>query len=170
MALTRARPLREIAAQNSLYDPNYLRQQSRWIRDDLEPCVAKDGPDALHSDDLLLLDEFLRRLLSANISVDDIRFSRLHLAMNAISGKATRWPARLVDRADAVIAAWEAKMGSLRHVAIGLYEPGGRLYGICRPEDLNREKLIVKWLKTPEFRLSPIQARRVGDLGFKPGE
>ncbi|KAK5166703.1 uncharacterized protein LTR77_008247 [Saxophila tyrrhenica] len=160
----------ESKIQDSVYDLDYLRHQSRWIRDDLDPQVARSGPDALHSDDCLKLDEFLRRLLTSNISLDDIRFSRLHKALATISGQATRWPGRLIDRADAVLAIWENNYGSLKRLPIPLYEPGGRLYGICRPEDLNREKLIIKWLKEVGVKLSPMHARRVGDLGFKPGD
>lgn len=51
-----------------------------------------------------------------------------------------------------------------------LYEPGGRLHGVCKPEDASREKILIKWLKTPGVKLSPLLARRVGDLGFKPGD
>ena len=155
--------------QQSVYDLKYLRRQCRWIRDDLDHQIARDGPDALHSDDLLRLDEFLRRLLTSNISLDDIRHSRLQLAIDSIAGQATRWPKRLIERADAVRVVWEAAHGSLKSVAILLYEPGGRLHGVCRPEDLNKEKLIIKWLKSPGVKLSPLVARRTGDLGFKPG-
>jgi hypothetical protein len=170
MALTRARPLQDIRIQNSVYDPNFLRHQARWIRDDLDLQIARDGPDALHSDDILNLDEFLRRLLNANISHEDIRLSRLHLALSGISGKATRWPTRLIERADAVVAVWEANHGPMKSLIPLLYEPGGRLHGVCKPEDINKEKLIIKWLKAPGVKLSPMLARRVGDLGFKPGE
>lgn len=156
--------------QNSVYDPKYLLRQCRWIRDDLDPQIARDGPDALHSDEILRLDEFLRRLLTSNISLEDIRHSRLHLAIENISGQATRWPKRLIERADAVRVTWETSHGSLKNLAIPLYESGGRLHGICKPEDLNKANLIIKWLKTPGVKLSPLLARRSGDLGFQPGE
>ncbi|KAK3725463.1 hypothetical protein LTR37_000433 [Vermiconidia calcicola] len=141
----------------SVYDPDFLLQKARWIRDELDPQVARDGPDALHSDNILTLDELLRRLLISRIVLEDIRFSRLHLAIISMSGRATRWPKKLIDRA-------ESKLGS------PLYEPGGRLHGICKPEDFSREKILIKWLKTPGVKLSPLLARRVGDLGFKPGD
>lgn len=157
-------------AQSSVYDQNFLLEQCRWIRDDLDPQIARDGPDALHSDDLLTLDEFLRRLLSSNISLEDIRFSRLHLAILSISGQATRWPSKLIERADTLRDAWESEHGSLKEFGTPLYESGGRLNGICRPEDLSQDKLIIKWLKAPGIKLSPLVARRFGDLGFKPGE
>lgn len=160
----------ETALRRSVYNPDYLLHQSRWIRDDLDLQVARDGPDALHSDDILTLDEFLRRLLASNISLDDIRSSRLHLAIDAISGKATRWPVKLIDKADGLKRNWEKLHGSLKNLTPPLYESGGRLYGIARAEDVTNEKLLVKWLKAPGPKVSPLAARKRGDLGFKPGE
>lgn len=154
----------------SIYNPEFLRQQARWIRDDLDPQVARDGPEALHADDLLNLDELLRRLVAARIQLDDIRFSRLHLAVTAICGKATRWPTKLIEKADALEKAWEKEHGPLKNITAPLYEPGGRLNGICKPDDLSKEKLIIRWLKTPGVKLNPLLARKVGSLGFKPGE
>lgn len=156
--------------QPSVYDPQFLLEQCRWIRDDLDPQVARDGPDALHSDDILTLDEFLRRLLTSNLGLEDIRASRLHLAIISISGQATRWPKKLIERADALRSAWEEQHGSLKKLSTPLYEPGGRLNGVCKPEDVTKEKLLISWLKTPGCKLSPLVARRFGDLGFKAGE
>ena len=156
--------------QASIHNPDFLRKQARWIRDELDPQVARDGPDALHSDEILRLDEFLRRLLASDVRLEDIRVSRLHLAISGISGRATRWPKKLIDKSDILRAAWEAEHGPLSQLVPPLYEPGGRLHGICKPEDLSKEKLIIKWLKSPGVKLSPLLARRVGDLGFKAGE
>lgn len=154
----------------SIYNPEFLRQQARWIRDDLDPQVARDGPEALHSDDLLNLDDFLRRLGASKIALDDVRFSRLHLAVLVICGKATRWPAKLIEKADVLETAWEKEYGPLKNIVVPLYEAGGRLNGICKPDDLSKEKLIIRWLKSPGVKISPLLARRVGSLGFKPGE
>lgn len=155
---------------DSVYNPDFLRKQSRWIRDDLDPQVARDGPDALHSDDILTLDEFLRRLLTSKVQLEDIRHSRLHSAILAICGQATRWPKKLIERADSLSIAWEVEYGPLKNITPVLYEPGGRLHGVCKPEDTSKEKLLVKWLKAPGVKISPLTARRVGNLGFKPGE
>ncbi|KAK0811335.1 hypothetical protein LTR38_003663 [Friedmanniomyces endolithicus] len=157
--------------QPSVYNPDFLRQRARWIRDDLDPRIARTGHDALHADDILKLDDFLRQLLSAKLSIEDIRSSRIHLAVLEIAGRGTRWPKRLIERCDAVKEAWEVAHGPLQGMGIALYEGGGRLQGICRPEDLSKELLIVKWLRTPgATKLSPVKALRCGDLGFKPGE
>ena len=157
--------------QPSVYNPDFLRKRTRWIRDDLDPQIARDGHDALHADDILKLDEFLRQLLTAKITLEDIRLSRIHLAVSEISGLGTRWPKRLIERSDALRDAWQALYGPLPEIGFPLYEPGGRLHDVCKPEDTSKEKLIIKWLRTPgELMLSPIKALRFGDLGFKPGE
>ncbi|KAF7189105.1 hypothetical protein HII31_09527 [Pseudocercospora fuligena] len=153
----------------SPFDRDHLRKQARWIRDTLDPQVAQDGPDALHSDDILTLDELLRGLLGSGLGVEDIRYSRIHLAVNAISGKATRWPRKLIDRCENLRTAWEQSYGPIGELGTPLYEPGGRLHGICKPEDLSKEKLLVKWMRTAGVKISPIVARKPGALGFTPG-
>lgn len=158
------------AHQHSVYNPDFLRKQARWIRDELDPQVARDGPDALHSDEILDLDEFLRKLLGSNMTIDDLRYSRIHLAVTEIAGRASRWPARLVTRCDALKEAWELAYDPLRQIGTLLYEQGGRLHGVCKVEDLSREELIAKWIKAPNVSIGPVVARRFGDLGFKPGE
>nr|POE86522.1 putative transporter [Quercus suber] len=131
-------------ADVSVYNPDHLRKQARWIRDCLDPQVASNGPDALHSDDILKLDEFLRRLLVSNVSLEDLRYSRIHSAIMEIAGRATRWPRRLIERCEALEKAWEKSYGPLGELTIPLYEPRGRLYGVCRPEELNRDKLVAR--------------------------
>lgn len=166
-----ATQLSQKPAKPSSLDPEYLRQQARWIRDILDPQVAQDGPDALHADETLTLDEFLRRILDdSKVTLEDIRYSRMHLAINEIAGRATRWPKKLIDKCDSIKEIWEAQYGPLRSLGTPLYEAGGRLHGICKPEDLSKEKLLVKWLKSPGAKLSPAVARRSGDLRFTPGE
>lgn len=160
----------EASLRVSVYNPDYLLRQSRWIRDDLDLQVARDGPDALHSNDILTLDEFLRRLLDSNISLDDIRTSRMHLAIEIICGKSTRWPLKLIDKAELLRNNWEKRHGSLKSLTVPLYESGGRLYGLAKPEDVTNEQLLVHWLKAPGVTVSPQAARKCGDLGFKPGE
>ncbi|KAI5367416.1 putative PUA-like superfamily, SRA-YDG superfamily protein [Septoria linicola] len=145
-----------------------LRGQARWIRDVLDPQVARDGQDALHSDDLLTMDEILRELLESNIDREDILYSRIHLAVSMVAGLATRWPRKLIEKCDLLKEVWSERFGRLQDIL--LYEPGGRLHGICKPEDVDKEKLVVKWLKTPGVRLSPMVARKAGHLGFEPGD
>ncbi|PPJ57268.1 hypothetical protein CBER1_02792 [Cercospora berteroae] len=147
---------------------DFLRGQAHWIRDILDPQVAREGPDVLQSDDLLTIDELLRSLLELGISRDDLIYSRIHLAVGTIASLATRWPKKLVEKCDALKDICAGKFGDLQ--ATLLYEPGGRLHGICTSGDLDKEKLIVKWLKSPGARLSPSVAGKVGHLGFEPGD
>ncbi|KXT15574.1 hypothetical protein AC579_9969 [Pseudocercospora musae] len=157
------------AKETPPFDRDQLRKQARWIRDTLDPQVAQDGPDALHSDDILTLDELLRGLIGSGLGAEDIRYSRIHLAVNAISGKATRWPSKLIDRCESLRTSWEQSYGHLGELGTPLYEPGGRLHGICKPEDVSKEKLLVKWMRTAGVKISPIVARKPGALGFTPG-
>ncbi|KAF2216261.1 hypothetical protein CERZMDRAFT_81401 [Cercospora zeae-maydis SCOH1-5] len=149
-------------------DRDFLRGQTHWIRDVLDPQVAREGPDVLHSDDLLTIDELLRALLELGVTRDDLLYSRIHLAVGAVAGLATRWPRKLVEKCDALKDNWASTFGDLQGTV--LYEQGGRLHGICTASDLDKERLIVKWLKSPGARLSPSVARKVGHLGFEPGD
>ncbi|WPH03420.1 Hypothetical protein R9X50_00630000 [Acrodontium crateriforme] len=154
------------------YPVSLLIHQSRWIRDELDLQVARDGPDALHSDELLRLDEFLRRLLDTtpNIKISDIRQSRIHLAIQCISGRATRWPKRLIDRCEALEEVWVGHFGPLKEVGTALYEPSGRLWGLSKPEDyVSKERVVLSRLRATGIRISPTWARRDGNLGFEAG-
>ena len=156
--------------QDLVQNSEYLRQQAHWIRDVLDPKIAVDGPDALAPDDALTLDELFRKLLESTIKFEGIRYSRMHLAISQITGKATRWPTKLVNRCDVLKYVWEAQFGSLKSLGLILYEPKGRLHGVCKPEDLDKERLLVKWLRSREANISPAIARKSGSLGFTPGE
>ena len=173
---THSRSITSLSAPSpSLRDLDYLTRQARWIRDELDLRVARDGPDALTPDEILDLDVFLRRLQSTAITarVDDLRRSRLHRAILLMTDVATRWPVRLVERADALREAWEEALSGLplRMWPTSLYGVGGRLHGLCRPEDVGTEALLKTWLKqssgTP---WNPLAARKAGDLGFRAGE
>ena len=153
-----------------ILDSRFLLAKARWIRDELDPQIARTGEDALHADEYLTVDDFLRKLLVSSIRLEDIRSSRIHLAVLDIAGRATRWPSMLADQADKVKESWNLRYGPLHQVGTPLYEQGGRLHGIARAEDLSKEKLLVKWLKAPGVKVSPVRARKVGDLGFRPGE
>lgn len=116
-----------------------LRKTAAWIRDDLDPLVAREGPHALDPNDVLNLHSLLLDLQMEPISIHLLRTSRIYLAVREICGKATRWPSRLVDEADQVIQAWELTLGPLKNIRTLLYEKGGRLHGICQPSQTERE-------------------------------
>lgn len=151
-------------------DRDYIRSRTTWIRDELDPRIARDGPDFLSPDNVIALFTFLDELRRADISTQTLRCSRVHMALLEISGRATRWPAGLIDKVDSLIQYWEGIHGPLILIRPLLYDLGGRLHGICTPEDIERERLLIKWLRTPGHPVSPAIARRHGDLGFRPGE
>lgn len=174
-------------AAGTLLDPTHLLQQSRWIRDILDPLAAQHGPDALSADDVLQLDEFLRTLLHHSASSsrphltrETLIAARLHLAILAISGPATRWPRRLIERAEALREAWERRFGDgvpLKRWRTLLYEPGGRLSGISEAGEEVRmggaEKMLAGWRRggaEAREKMGGAFSRRVGDLGFVAGE
>lgn len=154
---------------SSILDSSNLKAHSQWIRSTLDPLIARDGPEAISVEDALYLDQFLRKLLLVTISVQEIRLSRIHLALLEIAGRSTRWPHRLIERAEAVIKVWEARVGRLAEIGIELLGTGGRLDGIATLASLAADNLLMTWLKQGD-KVLPNRARRRGDLGFKPGE
>jgi hypothetical protein len=119
-----------------------LRMTSAWIRDELDSLMAREGPNELHPDDVLTLHNVFLSLQHHKISLATMQFSRIHLAIADVCGKATRWPRKLVDEADRVVASLEKCYGPLKAIRTPLYEVGGRLHGISEPRDLTRD---VSW-------------------------
>lgn len=150
-------------------DIDNLKAHASWIRDVLDPTIARDGPEAISVEDALFLDQYLRRLRLAAITIYHLRQSRFHLAAIEIAGKATRWPRQLIERAEALISTWESKFGSLSAIGIELLGSGGRLEGLPMGTDLHTDSLLVTWLKQG-VKILPARARKWGDLGFAPGE
>ncbi|QIW96194.1 hypothetical protein AMS68_001712 [Peltaster fructicola] len=153
----------------SILDSNDLKSHSHWIRNTLDPLIARDGPEAISVEDALYLDQFFRKILLLTPSVKDIRLSRVHLALLEVAGRSTRWPHRLVERAEAVIRAWEARIGKLADIGIELLGPGGRLDGVASIASLACDNLLITWLKQGD-KVLPVRARKRGNLGFTPGE
>lgn len=161
---------RSDADQPFFLDRDYIRDRTRWIRDELDPQIARDGPEILCPDNVIILFTFLEDLRRSSLSLDILRYSRVHYALLEITGRATRWPGKLIDKVEHLIKLWEASFGHLRDIHRPLYEDGGRLHGISTAEDVERDKLLIKWLRAPNIHVSPAISRRHGDLGFTPGE
>ncbi|KAF2860102.1 hypothetical protein K470DRAFT_217853 [Piedraia hortae CBS 480.64] len=160
-----------IHVDNRSSSPNlrFLQSQARWIRDELDPQIAINGPDALHSDEILKLDDLLRTLQDASLTITDLKTTRIHLAVLLICSQGTRWPRRLIDRSDQLTHMWERKFQSpLKDIGILLYEPGGRLHGVCQPNDIDEEALINHWRETNT--LGGLFAKQSGSLRFRPGD
>jgi hypothetical protein len=117
-----------------------LKGLARWIRDDLDLVVAREGPKALQPDDVLTLHEtFVALRLATGITVSDLRATGIHRALQDVAGVATRWPGRLCDDCDKIIALWTAKFGPLHELHPFLYGRGGRLEGIASVAEHSRE-------------------------------
>ncbi|EKG12287.1 hypothetical protein MPH_10592, partial [Macrophomina phaseolina MS6] len=151
------------------YSKELLRQRASWIRDDLDPRIARDGPDCMHPDDVLTLHELFVGLQDADLSISTLRFSRIHLAILEVSGKATRWPKRLAKECDKTVEVWTKKYGKLSEIRPRLFKPDGRLYGVCTGRELTRNALIRLWSEQNPAHTSPDRGMQHGSLGFKPG-
>jgi hypothetical protein len=164
-----------------------LRQFSHWIRDELDPLVAREGPELLRADDVLVLHDIFQALkTSSGVTALDLRATGVHRAIMEISGIATRWPGRLADDCDELIDLWTAKFGRLEDLHPFLYGRGGRLEGIATIDETSRlvsrypatkrdtttyyyQALLKRWHDTCPDKILPKRARRRGSLGFNPG-
>ena len=54
-------------------DRNILRDKARWIRDDLDVEVAREGPSYLTADRVVVIFKFLTLLRQSRIPIEDIR-------------------------------------------------------------------------------------------------
>jgi hypothetical protein len=124
--------------------PSYLRHDeltrlASKIRDDLDPEIAREGPLALDPDDALRINDVLIGLQLYRISLFVIQVSRIHYAIEAICGKATRWPSMLADQADLTMGILTQNHGRFRDFEPILFRHGGRLYGVCDPSDVTKD-------------------------------
>lgn len=117
-----------------------LKEITKWIRDELDLQVAREGPGALQPDDVVTLHEIFQGLQHAKgISTSDLRATGIHRAIQDIAGVATRWPGRLCDDCDKIIDIWSAKFGPLNGIHPFLYGRGGRLEGIASVHEQSRD-------------------------------
>lgn len=101
--------------------------------------IVQSRNKLLNPDTVQSIHGFLVRLSQQRPpSIDTLRASSIHRAIILVSGRATRWPAKLVDVCDEIIEKWETELGNLDKIRIDLYGPGERLHGIAEPRDLSR--------------------------------
>jgi hypothetical protein len=116
-----------------------LRQVAAWIRDELDPVIAREGPDMLRADDVLTLHEIFHSLrVSHTITALDLRATGIHRAVMEVAGKATRWPGRLADDCDRIIMVWKRKFGPLQDLRPYIYGRAGRLEGIASATEFSK--------------------------------
>jgi hypothetical protein len=89
-----------LPAPAAVVDLQSLRLVAAWIRDELDPVIAREGPEAMHPDDVLALHRLLQSLQRYQLIKSDIAFSRIHYALREIAGKSSRWPHGLADESD----------------------------------------------------------------------
>jgi hypothetical protein len=117
-----------------------LKALAKWVRDDLDILVAREGPNVLRPDDVLILHEtFISLRQATDITALDLRATGIHRAVQDIAGVATRWPGRLCDDCDQIVALWTAKFGSFNQLHPFLYGRGGRLEGVASVNEYSRE-------------------------------
>lgn len=117
-----------------------LKRLAVWIRDELDPLVAREGPDILRPDDVLALREALVALSQApGLTALDLRATGIHRAVQDIAGVATRWPGGLCDDCDKILSLWTIKFGPFSQLRPFLYGRGGRLEGIANANEYSRE-------------------------------
>ncbi|KAI4846804.1 hypothetical protein E4T44_04863 [Aureobasidium sp. EXF-8845] len=136
------------ASSLAILDVEYLKNRVSWIRDELDPLVAREGPGSLGPDIVIVLFKFFEQLRTPHLTVEAVRDSRLHFALLTIAGRATRWPIKLIDEAEHIIRTW----------------------GIDTPEDLEKETILTEWQRRQASCVNPRFASRSGDLGFQPGD
>jgi hypothetical protein len=129
-----------------------------WIRDHLDPRVAREGPEILHPDDVLLLLDVFTALQHVEISASTLRVTRIYKAILEVSGKATRWPGRLADECDKLIILWRHHFGPLKGLRPFLYGRGGRLDGTTNVTDVTKG-VSVALLRDTHHYLANIFAR-----------
>jgi hypothetical protein len=140
-----------------------LKALAKWVRDELDLLVAREGPNILRPDDVLILHEtFIALRLATDITALDIRATGIHFAVQDIAGVATRWPGRLCDDCDKIIAIWTEKFGSLKNLHPFMYGRGGRLEGIAGPTEYSRE---VRPQVSPLFARLTSASRHYSSVG-----
>lgn len=114
-----------------------IRQNIAWIRDTLDPLVAREGHAVLTPHEVLAVHAFLGRIRIQPFKLETIRQTRLYQMLTLLRGKATRWPRVIIDECDDIIELWTVQYGSMRGLRTPLYEDGGRLFGICKARDVS---------------------------------
>lgn len=124
-----------------------LKALAKWVRDELDLRVAREGPNVLRPDDVLILHETFIALRNAtDVTALDLRATGIHRAVQDIAGVATRWPGRLCDDCDKIISIWTAKFGPLNELPSFLYGRGGRLEGIANVTEYSPEVSLITYL------------------------
>ncbi|KAF2396353.1 hypothetical protein EJ06DRAFT_585235 [Trichodelitschia bisporula] len=147
-------------------------QFDRAVRDNRDNRIARSERMLRYMD---LEDQEVARLdgeqvIPPILNRDILRFSRIHLAVSEMCGKATRWPACLADEAERVVKAIEEVFGKISSIGVCLFEPGGRLWGVIAPGDGTKEEMIRMFERENPRLVDSTRAYEHGSLGFHVGQ
>lgn len=109
-----------------------LRTHSRHIRDTLAPAVAINSDSPLNQTDLSFVRAALDRADAIPMTLDLLRYSRIHKALVQIAVAGKGWPLEMVIQADDILMKWEITLGPLQDLQADLWGPGGRLEGLMK--------------------------------------
>lgn len=162
-----------------------LCEHSRYIRDILAPLVAHGGENHLNQAQLSRLYTILARINVLPMSLDLLRYSRIHKALIDIAAAGKGWPLEVVIQADDILMQWEITLGPLQDLQADLWGPGGRLEGLKKiksrrdADEMSGSFRIdsLGLIKTQDGKYSwsiegthdPTKAYATGDLGFPVG-
>lgn len=162
-----------------------LRELSRYIRDILAPLVARGGENNLNQVQLSRLYAILTHIDVLPMSLDLLRYSRIHKALIDIAAAGKGWPLEVVIQADDILMKWEITLGPLQDLQADLWGPGGRLEGLKKIKSRRDADEVsgsfrvspLGLIKTQDGNHSrslegthdPTRAHATGDLGFPVG-
>ena len=129
-SLTSPKPV--VVSRRNACTAEALRSWSRWIRDVLAPLLTRESYTVLSADTISNFQAFFADLHCTTITIDHLRYSRIHSALEEIVERTTRWPAWIVEQAGEFLRAWEEELGSLQFIRADLWGPGGRLAGVTK--------------------------------------
>lgn len=108
-----------------------LLGHSRYIRDVLAPIVAQQG-GRLNEQQIIALKTIFASLGSVRMTRELLQHSRIEKALSMIAVEGNAWPVDAILLSEALVNAWDARIGPLRTIRADLWGPGGRLEGVMK--------------------------------------
>jgi hypothetical protein len=108
-----------------------LLSHSRYIRDVLAPILAQKG-GRLNEQQIIALKTIFASLGSVRMTRELLQHSRIEKALSMIAVEGNAWPVDAILLSEALVNAWEDRIGPLRTIRADLWGPGGRLEGVMK--------------------------------------
>ncbi|KAI9668584.1 MAG: hypothetical protein M1831_001023 [Alyxoria varia] len=155
----------------STYNDQELGEKAEWIRDYLHPKIKTGGSTAVDADSILDLQSLLLKIpADSSIKLETLRRTRLHKAIQLIASNKPPWQHKIVELCEQIIAKWAAQFGPLDRIHPDVFGYRGRLWGICKADELNYEALYYRWINDPSSKVDHSRPLEHGDLDFYPGQ